>query len=156
MNAPLYNTQILRLAASIPFHTRLDAPMASVERRSPVCGSRVAVDVDVDDAGRVAALGMKVNACALGQAAASLMGAHAIGRSLDELSDARDALTAWLAGERETPPDWPGLDIFTPALPHSARHPSIRLAFEAVAEAAEIAAREPAGQRNERTSANGS
>ncbi|PKP90082.1 MAG: iron-sulfur cluster assembly scaffold protein [Alphaproteobacteria bacterium HGW-Alphaproteobacteria-16] len=157
MNAPLYNTQILRLAASIPFHTRLDAPMASVERRSPVCGSRVAVDVDLDSEGRVAALGMKVNACALGQASASLMGGHAIGRSLAELSEARDALTAWLAGERATPPDdWPGLEIFAPALPHSARHPSIRLAFEAVAEAAEIAARAPAGQGNERTSANGS
>lgn len=141
MNAPLYNTQILRLAASIPFHERLADPMASVEKRSPVCGSRVTVDVDLDAAGRVSAIGMVVHACALGQASASLMGAHAVGRTLGELEAARDALTAWLAGERETPPDWPGLDIFTPALPHSARHPSIRLGFEAVAEAARDAAR---------------
>ena len=59
----------------------------------------------------------------------------AVGRSLAELAAARDTLTAWLAGERDAPPDWPELDIFAPALPHSARHPSIRLAFEAVAEA---------------------
>lgn len=136
MNVPLYNTQILRLAASIPFHERLADPMASVEKRSPVCGSRVTVDVDLDPDGRVAAIGMVVHACALGQASASLMGAHAVGRTLEELEVARDALTAWLAGERKTPPDWPGLEIFTPALPHSARHPSIRLGFEAVAEAA--------------------
>lgn len=141
MNAPLYNTQILRLAASIPFHERLSDPMASVEKRSPVCGSRVAVDVDLDDDGRVRAIGMMVRACALGQASASLMGTHAVGRTLAELETARDALTAWLAGERAAPPEWPGMEIFAPALPHSARHPSIRLGFEAVAEAACIAAR---------------
>ena len=141
MNAPLYNTRILRLAASIPFHERLADPMASVEKRSPVCGSRVAVDVDLDREGRVAAIGMTVRACALGQASASLMGAHAVGRTLDELETARDELTAWLVGERDDPPAWPGLDIFTPALPHSARHPSIPLGFEAIAEAARNAAK---------------
>lgn len=141
MNAPLYNNRILRLAASIPFHERLCDPMASVEKRSPVCGSRVTVDVELDDDGRIGAIGMLVHACALGQASASLMGAHVVGRSLEDLEAARDDLTAWLAGDRATPPDWPGMDIFTPALPHSARHPSIRLGFEAVAEAARNAAK---------------
>ena len=74
MNAPLYNTEILRLAASVPFDERLAEPMASVEKRSPVCGSRVTVDVMVDAEGRVSAVGMLVRACALGQASASLMG----------------------------------------------------------------------------------
>jgi NifU-like protein involved in Fe-S cluster formation len=141
MNAPLYNTDILRLAASIPYHARIEAPMASVEKRSPVCGSRVTVDLDLDDAGRVADIGMLVRACALGQASAALMEASARGRTAEELAVARDQLTAWLAGERDAPPDWPGLDIFTPALPHRARHASIRLAFEAAAEAAMLAAR---------------
>lgn len=68
------------------------------------------------------------------------MGEHAIGRSLAELEAARDALSQFLAGERSDPGDWPGLEIFAPARPHSARHPSIRLAFEAVAEAARDAA----------------
>ncbi len=143
MTAPLYNTEILRLAATIPHHERLPNPMASVEKRSPVCGSRVTVDVNLGPDGRVVALGMQVRACALGQAAASLMGAHAIGRTPGELDAARAALTRWLAGEGDTP-DWPGLDLFTPALPHSARHPSIRLAFEAVAEAATRASTEKA------------
>jgi len=139
MNAPLYNTQILRLAAEIPFHERLTAPMASVEKRSPVCGSRVTVDIDMDDQGRVSAVGMLVRACALGQASASLMGAHVVGRTGAEIMAARDELTAWLAGERATPPDWPGMDIFLPALEHRGRHAAIRLAFEAAAEAAERA-----------------
>lgn len=141
MTAPLYNAEILRLAASIPFAARLEAPMATSEKRSPVCGSRVTVDVEVDAAGRVTALGLMVRACALGQASAALMAAEAKGRTAAELADARDRLAAWLAGETAAPPDWPGLALFEPALPHRARHPSIRLGFEAVAEAAALAAR---------------
>ena len=139
MSAALYNSTILRLATSIPHQVRLPAPMGTSERRSPVCGSRVTVDVALDAEGRIVALGQEVRACALGQASAALMGEHALGRSLAELAAARDALTAFLAGTRDDPGDWPGLDIFTPARPHSARHASIRLAFEAVAEAVERA-----------------
>ncbi len=139
MNAPLYNNQILRLAAAVP-PARLADPMATVEKRSPVCGSRVTVDVVTDADGRVAELGLEVRACALGQASASLMAAHAPGQDAASLDVARAALAAWLAGTGPLPP-WPGIDIFTPALPHTARHPSIRLAFEAVAEAALAAVR---------------
>lgn len=139
MSAQLYNSTILRLATAIPHHARLADPAGTSERRSPVCGSRVTVDVTLDGEGRIAALGQEVRACALGQASAALMGQHAIGHSLPELVAARDALTAFLAGERDDPGDWPGLDIFAPARPHRARHPSIRLAFEAVTEATERA-----------------
>jgi len=138
VNVPLYNTEILRLAATIPHHDRLPDPMGSAEKRSPVCGSRVTVDVNVDADGRVSEVGLLVRACALGQASSSLLGASVIGKSPEELVAARDALTAWLAGEGPLP-DWPGFALFTPALPHSARHASIRLAFEAAAEAAESA-----------------
>jgi NifU-like protein involved in Fe-S cluster formation len=96
------------------------------------------VDVNVDAAGRVSEVGLLVRACALGQASSSLLGASVIGKSPEELAAARDALTAWLAGEGPLP-DWPGFALFTPALPHTARHASIRLAFEAAAEAAESA-----------------
>lgn len=138
MNAPLYNAEILRLAASIPFAERLDGPMATSEKRSPVCGSRVTVDMNLGDDGRVAAVGLLVRACALGQASSALLAEHVVGRSPEELAAARDALAAWLAGAGELP-DWPRLDLFTPALPHTARHASIRLAFEAAAEAAAAA-----------------
>jgi NifU-like protein involved in Fe-S cluster formation len=138
MDAPLYNTEILRLAANIPYAERLADAMGSSEKRSPICGSRVTVDANVDDEGRVREIGMLVRACALGQASSALMAGGVIGKTPEELATARDALSAWLAGEGDAP-DWPGLDIFTPALPVTARHPSIRLAFEAAAEAAEQA-----------------
>lgn len=132
----LYNRDILRLAASIPHHRRLAHPQASVERRSPVCGSRIRVDVVLDEQGRVTQLGQEVRACALGQASASLMAAHAIGHRAEEFAQARDALAAFLAGNRDDPGSWPGLTVFRHARPYKARHRSILLAFEAVAEAA--------------------
>jgi NifU-like protein involved in Fe-S cluster formation len=138
MNAPLYNTEILRLAASIPHHERLPHPMGSAEKRSPICGSRVTVDINLTD-GRVSEVGMLVRACALGQAASSLLAANVVGKTPAELAVARDSLAAWLAGEGAVP-DWPDLDLLAPALPVTARHASIRLAFEAAAEAAAIAA----------------
>jgi NifU-like protein involved in Fe-S cluster formation len=132
----LYNRDILRLAASIPHLGRLKHPQASAEKSSPICGSRVAVDLALDAEGRVAALGQVVKACALGQASAALMGAHALGRTRAELAQARDALAAYLAGERDDPGDWPGLAVFADARRYRARHPSILLAFDAAAEAA--------------------
>ena len=135
----LYNRDILRLAASIPHLGRLDHAQASSEKRSAVCGSRVVVDVLLDDQGRVAALGQEVKACALGQASAALMAEHAIGRTEAELAAARDALAAYLNGERQDPGEWPGLAAFAEARRFPARHASILLAFEAAAEASALA-----------------
>ena len=144
MSTALYNRDILRLAASIPHQRRLERPQASVERRSPTCGSRVAIDVILDEDGKVRELGQEVQACALGQASASLMGAHALGKDGAELARARDALAAFLDGSRTDPGDWPGLDLLRPARPYKARHASILLAFDAAAEAARLAATAPA------------
>ena len=141
MTTALYTRDILRLAASIPHLGRLADAQGTAEKRSPVCGSIVAVDVALDDEGRMAALGQEVRACALGQASAALMGAHALGRTASELAEARDALAAYLAGGRDDPGGWPGLSVFAHARPFAARHASILLAFEAAAEAARQAAR---------------
>ena len=139
MATTLYSRDILRLAASIPHHRRLGDAQASAEKSSALCGSRVIVDVAVDGEGRIVALGQEVKACALGQASAALMGAHAIGRSGADLAAARDSLAAFLAGATDDPGRWPGLDIFAEARRFPARHASILLAFEAAAEAAERA-----------------
>jgi NifU-like protein involved in Fe-S cluster formation len=138
MSSVLYNDAILRLATGNPIDERLGDPQGSSEKRSPICGSRVTVDVNLGSDGRVSEAGMLVRACALGQASSSLLAANVIGRTPEELVAARDALTGWLARTGELP-DWPGLDVLTPALDYHARHASIRLAFEAAAEAAQHA-----------------
>ncbi|HTU11352.1 MAG TPA: iron-sulfur cluster assembly scaffold protein [Allosphingosinicella sp.] len=150
VTATLYSRDILRLAASIPHLGRLPGAQASVERNSVVCGSRVAVDLSLDDAGRVAAVGLEVKACALGQASAALLGAHVIGSDAAALAAARDALGAYLAGEQDEPGAWPGFAVFADARGFTARHPSIRLAFEAAAAAAALAAGEGADRSSPR------
>jgi NifU-like protein involved in Fe-S cluster formation len=141
---PLYTRDILRLAASIPHLGRLPDPEASIAKRAPVCGSNVIVDLVLDGDGRVAALGQEVKACAFGQASAALLGQHILGRTPDELAEARDALAAWLDGTSDHPGGWPGLDILSPARRLSARHGAILLPFQAAAEAAVQAANVPA------------
>lgn len=136
MSETVYNTRILRLAASIPHQRRLEGAQATVQRVSPVCGSRVTVDLDLDEAGRVARFGQEVRACALGQASAAILGAEVIGKTPLELAQTRDTLAAFLKGEAETPGNWPGLDVLAPARPHKGRHGSILLAFQTAAEAA--------------------
>ena len=68
MSEVLYNTRILRLAASTADAGRLTDPQGSATKVSPICGSKVTVDLDLDVAGRVSRFGQDVRACALGQA----------------------------------------------------------------------------------------
>ena len=131
----LYAGRILELAADIPHSDRLEAPDASVKKRSPLCGSTVTVDVRVTD-GVISEFGQDVKACALGQAAASVLGAVAIGRTLEEIERARDQLRAMLT-ENGPVPDAPFQDyaVLEPARDFRNRHASIMLAIEATAEA---------------------
>ena len=135
----LYSGRILALAAAIPHLGRLEAPMASVRRRAPLCGSTVTVDLDLTD-GRVSRFAQEVRACALGQAAASVTGAGVIGATPEQLAAARDGLRAMLA-EGAEPPAAPFDDfaVLLPAREFRNRHASILLAIEAAAEAAEAA-----------------
>lgn len=139
MVVQLYNQQILRLAAEGGMAERLADPHGSAVKVSPVCGSKVTADVRLDEAGRVAAHGQQVRACALGQAAATLVARAIVGSDLATLKAARIELAEWLSGARETVPAWPGMDVFAPARPHRARHPSILLAHDAAIAAVEAA-----------------
>lgn len=132
----LYSGRILELAGDIPHLGRLSSPQATVRRRSPLCGSVVTVDLIMKD-GRVAEFAQDVKACALGQAAASIVGSAVIGRTAQELADARDALRAMLmAGGAVPPAPFDGFEALIPARDFRNRHASILLSIEAAAEAA--------------------
>ncbi|MGJ8583143.1 MAG: iron-sulfur cluster assembly scaffold protein [Marinosulfonomonas sp.] len=135
----LYSGRILELTTNIPLTDRLEAPDASVKRRSPLCGSTVTVDVKVDD-GKIVAFGQDVKACALGQASASVVAAQIVGQSRETVSRARDQLKAMLKDNGPVP-DAPfdGLEVLIPARDFKNRHASIMLALEATTEALEIA-----------------
>ncbi len=141
MSEALYNTEILRLAADVPHLGGLDGAQARARRVSPICGSRVDVGLSLDARGRVARFGQEVRACALGQASAAILGAGVIGCTPAELAQARDELAAFLSQADAPPPRlFPRAAVFAPARAHRARHASIRLAFEAAAQAAADAA----------------
>ena len=128
----LYSDRVKALAADIPRTERLAAPDASVTMTSPLCGSRITVDLVLDD-GRVADFGQTVRACTLGQASASIMGRHVVGRSADEVRTVAKALRAMLK-EGAPPPEgeWADLSVLAPAQRFKSRHGSIMLAFDAV------------------------
>jgi NifU-like protein involved in Fe-S cluster formation len=131
----LYSGRILALAAEIPHLGRLEDPMATVKKRSPLCGSVVVVDVNVTD-GRLSGFGQDVKACALGQASAAITGGAVLGCTLAEVEAARDALRAMLKNGGPIPAaPFDGFQVLEPARDYKNRHASILLSIEATCEA---------------------
>ena len=131
----LYSDRILKLVANMPHAGRLADAQGSAEKVSKLCGSRITVDVRVED-GLVSDFGQEVRACALGQAAAAVLGAHVIGASLAEIEMARDGLRAMLKDGAPAPEGrFSELSVLAPVKDYPARHASTMLAFEAAVEA---------------------
>ncbi len=135
----LYSGRILALAADIPHLGRLPAPSGQARVRSPLCGSTVSVDVALED-GRIGDFAQDVKACALGQAAASVVGANAIGCTGAQIRMAHNQLKAMLKDGGPVP-DAPfdGLEVLLPAREFRNRHASILLALQATLQAVEAA-----------------
>ncbi len=135
----LYSQRILALAADIPHAARLAAPQVTARKRSPLCGSTVTVDLTLDGP-RISDFGQDVKACALGQAAASVLGRAVIGCTRDDIVRARDQLRAMLKSDGPVP-DAPfdGFDVLLPARDYKNRHASILLALDATVAACDEA-----------------
>lgn len=135
----LYSQRILALAANIARTERLVAPDATIKKRAPLCGSNVTVDLKISD-DVVVDYGQDVKACALGQAAASVVGANIVGCSLAQIQAARDALSAMLKANGPPPAaPFSELETLLPARDYRNRHASILLALDASVEAFETA-----------------
>ena len=139
----VYNAKILDFAGNIPRIGRLDAPDGTSKRHSKLCGSTVTVDVRVKD-DVIEDYAHDVKACALGQAAASILASHVIGASLPELVQVRDDMQAMLK-ENGKPPNgrFHDLEFLEPVRDYRARHASTMLAFEAVVDAMKQALEKP-------------
>ena len=135
----LYSARILALAAEIPYSERLGAPEATAKKRSPLCGSTVTVDLVTQD-GKITDFGQDVKACALGQAAASVVGAQIIGRTRAEVEVARDELKAMLKADGPVPAaPFDGFEVLQPARDYKNRHASILLSLDATLDAFDVA-----------------
>ncbi|MEE2921245.1 MAG: iron-sulfur cluster assembly scaffold protein [Pseudomonadota bacterium] len=144
----LYHNRVLELAADIPHVGHLPDAEASVLKVSRVCGSTVQVDLTLDETGtHIAAIAVDPKACALGQAATSILAEHAVGATIDEVIAARDALKEMLkAGGRPPEGRFWELRHLEPVADYPPRHTSTLLAFEAAVAAIEqaLAARDAA------------
>ena len=136
----LYSAKILTLAANMPRAGRLARADGSAEKVAKLCGSRIVVDVALED-GRVSDFAQEVKACALGQAAAAVLGANVIGASPREIEMARDQFRAMLkAGAPPPRGRFADLAMLEPVKDYPPRHASSLLAFEAAVEACRLAA----------------
>jgi NifU-like protein involved in Fe-S cluster formation len=132
----LYSARILGLAANLPHSGRLAAPDGTGERVAKLCGSKAIVDVTLDEAGRIASFAQDVKACALGQAAAGVLGEAVIGASLEDLTEARDAMAAMLKVGGDGPAGrFEGLRALKQVADYPARHASTMVAIEAALDA---------------------
>ena len=131
----IYNRRILELAADIPHLGRLPSPQATAIAHSKLCGSKVTVDLAMEN-GRVSEFAQDVKACALGQASSSIMGRHIIGATPAELRELRETMHKMLR-EQGAPPqgEWADCEALTPVRDYKARHASTLLTFDAVVDA---------------------
>lgn len=126
----LYTSAMLAAATALAgWPSDEDLPFKGTAR-SRTCGSTLAMGLALDEAGRIARLGLRPHACAVGQAAASVFARGAEGQDRTSLAASRDALALWLGGKGPQP-DWPELDLLAPALDHPGRHGAILLAWDA-------------------------
>ncbi len=132
--AQLYTTDILALAVELADYPLSGQWDARADVRAPVCGSALKLGLRLDQAHAIERIGMQVQACAIGQAAAAIFARHAAGKDLRAIEDVKDALALWL-GNRGARPDWPDLDRLDTARPYPARHGAIILPWKAAREA---------------------
>ena len=127
--AKLYNAEVLGLAASLAEYPTSSMMPHHGFARAPTCGSTIEITLDTDPGCAITEIGVRAQACAIGQAAAAIFAQTAPGKTRDEIELAITEIETWLAGG--TLPDWSGLAAIAAARDFPARHGAILLAWRA-------------------------
>ncbi len=133
-SSSLYTPQVLELATGLAGHGWDEALPLKGSARSRSCGSTIELGLSFDGGGRIDNVGLRSQACAIGQAAAAVFARAAPGRSADDIRRAHAAMRDWLSGGGDQP-DWPELEAIAPARDYPGRHGAILLAWQAADEA---------------------
>jgi len=128
--AKLYTPELLGLAVELARHPPLTTATVRGEARSSTCGSTLVMDLDLDGEGTIQQLGLRVHACAVGQAAAAIFARHAAGQDAAGISATLQGLGEWLTGTGDPPP-WPDLALIQAARDLPGRHGAILLPWRA-------------------------
>jgi NifU-like protein involved in Fe-S cluster formation len=126
----LYTPELLGWTVRLAeYRLAQDLPLAG-DARSPSCGSSLSMTLETNDAGAISAIGMRVSACAIGQASAAVFAEHAVGRATEEIAASLAEMEAWLRGEGSLP-GWPDLEVIAPARNFPGRHGAMLLPWKA-------------------------
>lgn len=130
----LYTPELLALATELAyFPLTEDLPLRG-EGRSRTCGSTASLGLSLNGSGAVETIGMRISACAVGQASAAIMARGMAGRPKDEVSAVQQQIAQWLEGAGPLP-EWPGFEALSPARNYAGRHGAILLPWNAAIDA---------------------
>lgn len=130
----LYTPAMLALAAGLADFPLTEALPLRAEGRSRTCGSTLALGLALGDGERIEGIGLRISACAVGQASAALLAQGCAGRPASAILAGHVAIAAWLEGACELP-DWPGLAVLAPVRDHTGRHGALLLPWTTACEA---------------------
>lgn len=128
--AVLYTPEVLGLATGLAAYRLDDTLPLRADARSRSCGSTLTLGLALDTVGHIARVGLRSQACAIGQASAAVFAQGAPGRSTDEIVATAHAVERWVSGEGDMPP-WPGFDLIAAARDYPGRHGAIMLPWTA-------------------------
>lgn len=130
----LYTPELLGLAVGLANYPFDEGMPLTGQARSASCGSTLKMGLALDTDNRIIRIGMQVQACAIGQAAAAVFANHAIGQEMATIDETLAALDCWLSGKGSIP-NWPGIQTIEPAHAFPGRHGAIRLPWQAASQA---------------------
>lgn len=135
MTEPLYAKDLLRWASDVSHAGRLPHADASATQSNPMCGDRCHMDFSLNGIA-VTDARHDTRACALTQASAAMLAAHASGETAVSLAALRTVVGEMLASHGR-PPDgkWSAYGIFAGAAAHKSRHTCVLLPFDAALKA---------------------
>lgn len=127
----LYSTELLALAIELADYPFDAAAPAKGHARSRSCGS--VIDLS-SSGGSLEDLGLRVSACAVGQASAAIFARESSGMDAAAIAAMVENLGEWLQDQAPSS-ILPRLELLEPARPHLGRHEAILLPWRAALDA---------------------
>ena len=130
----LYTPELLALATELAHFPLTEELPLRGEGRSRTCGSTASLGLKLTDSCSIEAIGMRISACAVGQASAAIMARGMVGKPSEEVSAVQQQIARWL--EHGGPlPEWPRFETIEPARSYAGRHGAILLPWNAAIDA---------------------
>lgn len=126
----LYTPELLELALGLADYPLTEALPLRGDARSPSCGSRVSIGLLLDEADTIASVGVRSQACAIGQAACAIFANAVVGQNVLSIAEALSQNETWLQDDGPLP-QWPGMKLLERARDYPGRHGAILLPWRA-------------------------